>query len=847
MTVQQDQLSPANTTITFETINNSKADRVLHNGTDYIKCEFQADRPTAAYYIPTDSVSGTLVPRVEYVDRNYESISPVNAYYFQVEYPEVITVSEIKIYTTTFISNIPTTGDVQLFRAYTSEAFLEVAGTNASYTFRSDLSPQQYEYKITLDTPVTGKFWKFRFHVTDATVVAKDITEIVVSNIPSPKIIYYQTNGNQSASFTTEKEDILDLCYDITNDKYYTVRFNNESVGSALDPDDDFTTVSGTTEFNNIRWSESSQKASFFRSISNNNLIYSTTSGDGLLHSNYKLEGDLEVELDFNITTLSGSTSFFGINSVHADTDRLMYGVGVTAKNGDSYYKVAIPSFTNSTTSAELLDLQPNLESVYSGTETWTVTYNSSSNNWSVHGSINGLQTEAETGELYENTYMSFQISAAQEQVNNDSFVFSVNYEEDSRAVSSGLLNVARTGSNWTSSLSASFDETIDSSDSEMQIFGVTNQPVNISADNFEVITGTAVYPDVPVFTIDKVDSQGNIVQEIVEQLNVIKDPTKTYNDYTKGGVQIAVTPSEVMYVKVLGYIYRLSVASPIAGLVDDSTPGVSVSLPDIIPQRGVYSFSYSNSSGGFLWYSYYDSNTQEVQIKTLSAANPPAVQDRDLFLDISDWSEQLDNETPYQLFTHAIDNDTLFFHRRNGDTGLNSTKIDSNNGVAIGSSIFTDSSEDFLLSDVKKGDLLIINESAYADNGTYTINNVNSSTSITVSESLSIKTGIDYTIVSNAEFMQFNTDPNIVAFSAVNVEDFSLRAGTSDTTNVNVEVIGAWGDPLNGKTVNYVVGIGDGFMNPAQSTTSGSGLATSQYQVGTDATPVRIDVTISD
>lgn len=111
----------------------------------------------------------------------------------------------------------------------------------------------------------------------------------------------------------------------------------------------------------------------------------------------------------------------------------------------------------------------------------------------------------------------------------------------------------------------------------------------------------------------------------------------------------------------------------------------------------------------------------------------------------------------------------------------------------------------------------------------------------------------IYYTTTGTKRQMQFNIDPLIAAFSSINLDDATLRAGTSDYANVTVEVINAWGDPLANKTVNYQVIQGDGIVNPVSAITNSNGIAVDsygyvpKYNVGNTAGLAKIQVTISD
>lgn len=357
-------------------------------------------------------------------------------------------------------------------------------------------------------------------------------------------------------------------------------------------------------------------------------------------------------------------------------------------------------------------------------------------------------------------------------------------------------------------------------------------------------ITATGI----PYVRIEKVTDQGAHSQTMVEYLNVL--PTGvTFNDVKNWAVGIAVDPSKNMFLAYsgTGALYRFSVTSQTLGVATPgSTAGFTVGA-DLV-SGSIYSLNYNDTNSGFISRIAYDSNVSTVLVKSMSTAVTPVGLNRKLFLQIPDWAEHENAGRPYQLFYNSTDNDTLYYIRRHGTTQLNSFKVNSTLGVIASSgSVFTDTSQNYTTADVKEGDLLVINESGYAFNGTYPILNVSSTTQLTLSGSIAAQSNLDYKIFSNAEQLQFNASTNISAFLAVNADDQNLRAGTSDTATVTVQVINAWGDALNGKTATFLITQGDGVVSPPSAVTSGTGSAATQYFVGSTAGVNRVQVTVSD
>lgn len=875
MPVQQGNLESVNTGIDFENINSdleTPASRIFHNGTDLIKCEFQTLRPDFGFHFSTETPSGVgvyngpyndSVSVPAYIDNDFSTgAGGAGGYHIAVEYPTTIKTQQIKFFSTTFFGNLNDESVVPAvskdFGTVESQAsLLPVSIDSASFVFRSDLSPQQFEYTINLSNEEEGRSWFITLFDTTSsydTVFLDGLTEIIIKPVPAAQIAYFRVDGEEASRFSMQEDNLLDMAYDKANDQYYTIRFNDTGVGGTdIGPDDDFTTVSGSTSFNPIRWTEDSTDDSFIRSTTNNRLVFSTTNGRGKLTSNYVTSGNYDAQIDFETPSLTSSGSFFDIRALESSTQRLKYAVGINYSEGDdSYYRAAVRNFTNNTTSADLLSLEPDLPNVYSGVENWTITFVAASGHWTVVGDQTGSRDPAFTGEDYTTSGLSFQISANEAQNNNDNFTLTVDYTAKNRATTSGTIDFTKTADNYSTSIDAGWTETVSSDDDRIQIFGTTNSSINMFADDFALSPdAAAIYPSIPVFTVDEVDDEGQVIQTVVEKFNVIKDPTKTYNDYIDGGVMLAVKSNRI-FVKVLNDIYSFSQASPIAGLVDEGTSGVERSQ-DVIEENEVYSFAHNDTSGGFLSYIYFDEGTDELQVRTLTDANSPIPQTRKVFLDVPDWEEQMDRGTPYQFYWLSDDNNSLFYIRRHGTGGVNSVKVSDNSGQANGTDVFSDSSQDFSSAGVEVGDLLIINETGYAGNGTYTITELPTSSSIRVrqrSDSATVLTSqsnLDYTIVSNGELLTFNTDPDQSAFAAVNVDDFTLRAGTSDSSTVTAEVINAWGEALSGKTVNFSVIQGDGAVSPPSDTTDVSGEATTLYSAGSTPGPVTIKASITE
>jgi hypothetical protein len=103
------------------------------------------------------------------------------------------------------------------------------------------------------------------------------------------------------------------------------------------------------------------------------------------------------------------------------------------------------------------------------------------------------------------------------------------------------------------------------------------------------------------------------------------------------------------------------------------------------------------------------------------------------------------------------------------------------------------------------------------------------------------------YYVDASTNLQSFNLDDRISAFMAVNAEDVTLPAGTSQQTFVNADVINAWGEELDGKVVIFAVTAGDGAVSPSTDTTVSGGRATTQFTVGSTVGVSTITATVTE
>jgi hypothetical protein len=689
----------------------------------------------------------------------------------------------------------------------------------------------------------------------------------------TPKFKYYQTNGVEKVSYTPEQSQLLDVCYDATNNKYYTVRLINNLTLSGVgpDPDDNFSLPTNTISPDSNKWFATTNEINStvfpLPHPKNNQGQFVRESGTlsiaGLLNrymrSRYVFNSDFEATLDFNATTVTGAlTSKLQVSAIDPSTGNHIYGVGITRVAGTNlFFNTKVSNFSKLST-ASLLGLYLEPDAIPSGVVTWSFE-KIAVGTWQLTNSL-GLNANTPTPSDIP-TYLNPVTSGIQTVISGgasasigDIFNFTTISEVDTRPLTSGTLYLSKAGSSFSSSNSANFTESISWPSSQaILIYGLGGSGTVITADNFNITTGTPLYENYPLLSIERVNEQGAVQSSVISNFDVLQS-NSTLSNLISGTIGLAVSPSQILYTKVFDRIYSFTATGTFTGITTSGSVGITQSVSGVIPSSGITSFMYNGLASTSLNYVTFDTNTNEVRYKSLSSSQPPTPIAKEIFLDVPDFNEHrtASGTKPYQFYLHATDNNSLFYIRKNGNTNVNTTKITSGATGVISSPTLTDSSKNFITSNVKKGDLVAGTSGAFSGI-TVVVKTVVNATTL---ELMDRNTGAiptitagtySYTIRGNAELLQFNIDPTISAFSAVNADDYSLQAGTNDTATVSVEVINAWGESLNGKNVAFQLVQGDGVINPPSAVTSGAGVATTQYTAGAAAGPVQIQVTISD
>lgn len=791
MAVEQGALSPIDTTTNFinfytgvGTLDFSEVNRIIHNGTQFVRMILQRPQAIFSQGGPTGS-SANSVNRPQYIDGFFTEDPASNTNMITIGFGIPVITFQIKLYTTSFI-------DLTLSKWRVSTSLNNLDSEFNLTDFEAVIPDQasiqqfivngQFVYSIVVTAPLASSiltpglpFWRITH--TDSGAF-NNLVEVEIIPPLSQSLSYFNSDGTFANSFIFEQINILDTCFDTTVSQtgaFYTIRFNNKSVGTTnLSLGDDFSaaaagTASGTNNFNPARWSESNSNTAFLR-ISDE-LSYNVAISNGQLETTYALTSDFDVNIGVTPQTLTTEKMWLVIRALDID-NKVVASEGVGFSNGGVlpvtsgiFFSSYVSNFINSTANCNLKEARPLWHNTSSGVDSFTVSFSGSA--WLVSGTQTGALSDATTGILYDenvdiNTPLEFLISCTSTPIDGEKFTFDVTTDNAKKEpLSSGTLGLIRTldvssstGAFQTTRnvLTTTGVSTIPTDNVNIELFGNTDSTVNISADNYTVnAAGSPSFPDIAVFTVEKVDANGVVLgTPLIESFDVIGDPSKNINDFLDGRVQIACSSSGSsggghIYLKVDNQLFKYF--NNIALTSEDGSNAV-VSTTAQINKDGTNSFAWTRESKvngiPFLTYVEFDSILNIVQFKTIN---------KDTLLDTTPTKEVLLNianylTSPLKVFYNQNDFDTLYF--------------------------------------------------------------------------------IDLT----TSLQTFNLDDRISAFLSVNAEDVTLPAGTSQQTFVNADVINAWGQVLSGKNVTFSV-TGDGAVTPSTDATDSSGRATTQFTVG--------------
>jgi len=695
--VEQGRLNPTDTTKDMENFYGdavvsvvTDVDRVLHNGTQFVRLVMRRAQPELAGQAA--SASPDAFTEASHLIDGFFIANPSSAVdIIRVGFAlnQLVSTTEIKVYSTVPLDTTAGNWAVATSLDGTDSQFnlsnFQATGISVSETPVVLDSQSQFRYDISFTPPAIGglRYWRIK---RTAGADLSNVTEVRIVEPLEPTISYFDTDGSFATSTTFEESNILDATYDNINDVFYTIRFNTDNVGTTnLNLSDDFSeaeagSAQSTTGFNPARWSESSQNPQFLRL--SEELTYNVAAGDGQIETTYALTGDLGVSLFVDAQNVTSEQSWLVVRALDTNNNTIMSeGVGYDSSPTATgvVFTSYISNLVNSTNDSEIRELRPQYHNTVPGTDSFTIAFDGA--NWTVTGTLTGELQNATTGVLYDEstdvgTPVEFIISAAVAPTLGEQFAFDLVTVTGHRLTATGIVGFQREGSNYTTSGTIGSPVTAPTGDVTIEIYGNTATSVDFAADNFAV-SGTGTFPSLAVFTVEKTDSDGNVISPpLIESFDVIGDPSKTYNDFLDGRVQITTAQSGTgggsIYIKVNNQLFKY--ANNVAFGIEDGTSADNTSTGQI-PADGTNSFNWTHESGvnglPFLTYVDYDELLDIVRLKTVN---------KDTLLDTSSSKEIRLNITNYEanqfkLFYDQNDFDTLQYV--DASTNLQSFNVD--------------------------------------------------------------------------------------------------------------------------------------------------------------------------
>jgi hypothetical protein len=794
--IQKGRLVPTDTTKNMQNYYNdsvvsevSEVDRGIHNGSQFVRLALQQPQPENGY---RGLAKYWVVADIQYSDAPHyiDGLFTANPQGNHVDAVVVgfgdrrVFTNSIEIYSTTALSE--TTGDwevsggLNLLNSEFDNASYQGTISDVTAAIVSTPAGDQIKHTITFSTPPLDasnegfNYWRVRRTTWSG---LENVTEVRAIEPRTPTISYFNSDGNYVSSTTFDESNILDACYDsTTNEQFYTIRYNTDNVGTVtIGLGDDFGdgeagTASGTSNFNPARWNESGSNTQFLRV--SDGLSYNVSTGKGQIETTYEFAEDFDVQIDVSPVSVTTKPMWFAMRALDDSNNTVMsegYGYDSAVTATGVVFNSYVTGLVDATTYCDIRELRPLWHNTQIGTDQFTVSYNGTA--WTISGTLAGALSDAQTGATYDeddepNTPVSFIISCTNTVTPGEKFTFALVTASGHRNVhAAGTIGFERTGSSCTSDSGLVSGATITTGAVTIELFGNTVGSTNITADDY-VVTGSGTFPDAAVFTVEKTNAVG-VVQgsPLIDSLDIIGDPSKGYNDFLDGRVQIACAASGTggghIYIKVDNVLYKypnsISLGSEDGGNADISTTGQ-------IAADGTACLAWTHRSGigyqtPFLTYLEFDETLDTIHLRTI---DKDTLQDttptKEVLFDISGY-----DTNRYQVFYDQNDFDTVYY--------------------------------------------------------------VDASTNL----------------------QAFNIDDRISAFMAINADDVTMPAGTAQQTLVNAEVVNAWGEELPGKDVTFAVTAGDGAVSPSTDTTNASGVATTQFTVGSTVGVSTITATVAE
>lgn len=776
MTIKQDQLNPQTTSVTFEDLhNNITPARYLHNGSDFIKCEFFDDpsNPILRYYqTDGDKAAAFAMDEPNQLDITYE---PNTGKYYSIRYFVASDVTQTGV-----VINPDPSGINRSFDDFEGSGVF-IPNTVNQILFRDAASnPSKLTLQRPLGSPTVEQSVRSNVDLKGDTLISGVFTSTVDYEMPLASVVSVQDALVSLRTYDTFNEN-----------ERFSVGVMSSGTGNsetlkytiALSGTEDVSSNS-LTRFEYI---EVDHKAFIDWKIATGfttfNVVVTQT-------------GSVSPDPNWDITTPQGTQTYSS-------------ATGEAGAYTDPYIRIGLVNPTSTTGGDPVLG---------SGSESISFSVNVyASQDVSTTGTLSISRTSG-TSPTYTNddTAHSYVYSIFDFFANEELYQELYGYTEQFDLVSALFDNYAITSG--------------------------AVQDDHLS----DIITTTTTRTISRRLNVEEIDDEGNILDVVISDFDVldplvyqqveVNSPFSTTSGVVSGTeslTSVAITAdSTTGYIYSFDSVFAFNLATTYAGTTSGTSSGIVAST---ITSGSALDFQFNPNSGGFIQYQTKAAGENLLRTLDISVSSGVTNSNREVFLNFPD--SHLDDD---HVFLHGSDPNTLFYFRRNGDN-LNVLKVSSS--CTIAGLILNDPSASFItVSNVQKGDDVYISslDQHFVVDQVLDENNVRLETAPSSSS-------YSYRLYAGAEQLQFNIDTELSAFASVNVDDFSLRAGTSDNTIVTAEVINAWGDPLSGKTVSFIVSNGDGAVSPANDSTDGTGKAFTTYNAGVTPGPVEITATVSD
>lgn len=686
MNVQQGRLGSTDTTKDLENYYNdavataiSDVDRALHNGTQFVRLVLQRPQPIEARRGTTAvSVSGG-VSDLNLINGSYTTnpIPTSNGIMVGFADNQLVSTSQIKVYSVDPLDTNNSNWEIATSLDGSDSQFdltnFKATGISVSESAEILDSQSQFVYTLSFTAPAIGGLRYWRVNRLSAPSFT-NVTEVEILEPLTPTISYFDTDGSFASSFPFEQSNILDACYDTVNERFYTIRFNTDNVGTtSIELGDDFSeaeagSAAGTNNFNPARWTESTENPQFLRS--GEKLVHNVATGDGQLETTYTLSNDFRAEINVNPISLSSDAMWFTLRALDSSNNTIMSeGVGYDTSPTTTgvWFNSYTSNLVDATASCDLRELRPVFHNTADGTDSFTINYTGSS--WTVSGTQTGALANASTGVTYNEgtdsaTPIEFLISCTTSPTAGEQFTFDVVTTSTTKPpTTSGIIGVHRTSTTWSGLQGLVAGASVGTGAASVELYGNTNGSINLEADDF-VISGTGVFPEIAVFTVEATDDEGDVIgSPLIESFDVIGDPSLTYNDFLDGKAQITCTSSGTgggfVYLKINNVLYKY--ANNIALGSEDGSSAIQSSTAEIASE-GTTSLNWTHEStingAPFLTYLEYDETLDIVHIRTVDKDTLQDTTDnKEVLLNISDY-----NTNRYQVFYDQNDFDTLYY-----------------------------------------------------------------------------------------------------------------------------------------------------------------------------------------